>query len=150
MASDNAIVIVGNLTDDPEMRFTSTGAAVASFTVAVNRRVRDQASGEWKDGDASFFRCNVWRQQAENVTDSLHKGTRVIVNGQLRQRHWEVEGQKRSTIEIEVDDVGPALRWATAKVTKSGRSDAAPAPAGVAAATTSDAGQTPPDDEPPF
>lgn len=143
--ADNTVTIVGNLTDDPEMRFTSSGASVASFNVAVNRRVRDAATGEWKDGDASFFRCNVWRDQAENATDSLTKGTRVIVSGSIRQRSWETpEGQKRSAVEIEVDEVGPSLKWATAKVSRTPRKDA------VSVGAAPGAGQVDPDDAPPF
>src|SRR5437879_13768344 len=123
MAVGNGVVLVGNLTDDPELRYTPSGTPVASFTVAVNRRTRDPASGEWKDGETSFIRCNVWRQQAENAAESLTKGTRTIVVGRLRQRSWEKDGQKRSTIEVEIEHVGPSLEWATANVTKSARSD---------------------------
>jgi single-strand DNA-binding protein len=122
MGQGNTVTIVGNLTDDPELRYTPQGAAVANFSVAVNRRVRDPQTNEWKDGDASFFRINVWRQLAENVAESLARGTRVVVTGQLRQRSWETaEGDKRSVVEIEADEVGPSLRWATAKVEKTPR-----------------------------
>lgn len=118
----NSVTIVGNLTDDPELRFTPQGAAVATFSVAVNRRVRDPQTNEWKDGDASFFRVNVWRNLAENIAESLTRGTRVIVTGTLRQRSWETqEGEKRTVVEIEADEVGPSLRWATAKVEKASR-----------------------------
>ena len=113
------ITIVGNLTNDPEMRFTPSGHAVASFTVAVNERAFDKAANEWKDLGSSFYRCQVWRQYAENLTESLTKGTRVIVTGKLKQREYETNtGEKRSVWEVEVEDMGPALRNATAKVTK--------------------------------
>jgi single-strand DNA-binding protein len=116
------VTIVGNLTDDPELRYTPNGAAVAKFRVAVNRRYKDQ-SGEWKDGDTSYFTVNAWRTLAENVAESLTRGANVIVVGRLQQRSWETqEGDKRTVIEIEADEVGPSLRWATAKVEKQGRS----------------------------
>jgi single-strand DNA-binding protein len=122
MASDNQITIVGNLTDDPELRYTANGAAVANFTVAHSTRIRD-AAGNWSAGETSFFRVNVWRALAENAAESLTRGTRVVVTGRLRQRSWEnQEGEKRSMIEIEADDVGPSLKWATAKVEKTSRS----------------------------
>src|SRR5919109_3744466 len=133
MAQGNQVTLVGNLTDDPELRYTPNGTPVATFTVAVNRRTRDE-SGQWKDGETSFFRCNVWRQQAENVAESLTKGTRVIVIGRLRQRSWETpEGQKRTVIEIEVESVGPSLEWAKASVSKTPRDENAPAFAGATA-----------------
>ncbi len=123
MASDNQITIVGNITDDPELRYTANGAAVANFTVAHSTRIRD-AAGNWTDGDTSFFRVNVWRSLAENAAESLTRGTRVVVTGRLRQRSWEnQEGEKRSAIEIEADDVGPSLKWATASVQKTSRSN---------------------------
>jgi len=116
------VTIVGNLTDDPELRYTPNGAAVAKFRVAVNRRYKDQ-SGEWKDGDTSYFTVNAWRTLAENVAESLTRGANVIVVGRLQQRSWETQdGEKRTVIEIEADEVGPSLRWATAKVEKQGRS----------------------------
>ncbi len=119
---DILITIIGNLTGDPELRFTPSGAAVASFTVASSSRVMDKTTNEWKDGDTTFLRCNVWRQYAENVAESLQRGMRVIVNGRLKQRSYETkEGEKRTVYEVEVDDVGPALRYATAKVTKVSR-----------------------------
>jgi len=125
MASDNQITVVGNLTDDPELRYTANGAAVANFTVAHSTRIRD-AAGNWSDGETSFFRVNVWRALAENAAESLTRGTRVVVTGRLRQRSWEnQEGEKRSMIEIEADDVGPSLKWATAKVEKTSRSSSA-------------------------
>lgn len=122
MASDNQITIVGNLTDDPELRYTANGAAVANFTVAFSTRIRD-AAGNWTDGDTSFFRVNCWRALAENAAESLTRGTRVVVSGRLKQRSWEnQEGEKRSMIEIEADDLGPSLKWATARVEKTSRS----------------------------
>ena len=120
---DINLTIVGNITNDPELRFTPSGAAVASFTVASNSRYLDKTTNEWKDGEPVFMRCSVWRQYAENVAESLTRGTRVIVTGRLKQRSYETrEGEKRTVIEMDVDDVGPALRTATAKVTKVARS----------------------------
>jgi single-strand DNA-binding protein len=122
MASENQVTIVGNLTDDPELRYTPNGAAVATLRVAVNRRVPD-GSGGWKDADTSFFRVNAWRTLAENAAESLTRGSRVLVVGRLRSRSWETqEGETRSAVEIEADEVGPSLRWATAKVEKQSRS----------------------------
>jgi len=122
MAGDTTITVVGNLTADPELRFTPSGAAVASFTVASTPRTFDKASGEWKDGEALFLRCNIWRQAAENVAESLTRGARVIVSGRLKQRSFDTrEGEKRTVIELEVDEVGPSLRYATAKVNKVSR-----------------------------
>lgn len=123
MAGETTLTVVGNLTADPELRFTQSGAAVASFTVASTPRHLDRASGEWKDGDALFLRCNVWRQVAENVAESLFRGSRVLVTGRLRQRSFETrEGEKRTVLELEVDEIGPSLRYATAKVNKADRS----------------------------
>lgn len=123
-AGDIVITVVGNLTNDPELRFTPSGAAVASFTVAASSRYLDKASNEWKDSDPVFMRCSVWRQYAENVAESLQKGMRVIVQGRLKQRSYETrEGEKRTVVEMEVDDVGPALRYATAKVTRTQRGE---------------------------
>src|ERR1700744_5700301 len=125
MAGETVITVVGNLTANPELRFTPSGAAVASFTVASTPRLLDKATNEWKDGDALFLRCSVWRQAAENVAESLVRGARVIVTGRLRQRSYETkEGEKRTVVELEVDEVGPSLRWATAKVTKAARGGA--------------------------
>ena len=122
MAGDTVITVVGNLTADPELRFTPSGAAVANFTVASTPRTFDKSSNEWKDGEALFLRCSVWRQAAENVAESLHKGTAVIVQGRLKQRSYETkEGEKRTVYELDVEEVGPSLRWATAKVTKASR-----------------------------
>src|SRR5215211_2970105 len=123
MAGDTTITVIGNLTDDPELRFTPSGAAVAKFRVASTPRLLDRASGEWKDGEPLFLSCNVWRQVAENVAESLQRGARVIVSGRLRQRSYETrEGEKRTVIELEVDEIGPSLRYATAKVQKMSRS----------------------------
>jgi single-strand DNA-binding protein len=122
-AGDTPITIVGNLVDDPELRYTQTGQAVAKFRIASTPRFRDNATGEWKDGDSLFLSCNVWRQAAENSAESLQRGMRVIVSGRLRQRSYETkEGEKRTVYEVEVDEVGPSLRNASAKVTKSSRS----------------------------
>ena len=119
MAGETTINIVGNLTADPELRFTQSGAAVASFTVASTPRTFDRQSGEWKDGEALFLRCNVWRQVAENVAESLKRGNRVLVSGRLRQRSFETkEGEKRTVVELEVDEIGPSLRYAQAQVRK--------------------------------
>ncbi|HEU5418085.1 MAG TPA: single-stranded DNA-binding protein [Streptosporangiaceae bacterium] len=122
-AGDTQITIVGNLVDDPQLRYTPTGNAVANFRVASTPRFMDRQTNEWKDGDSLFLSCNIWRQAAENVAESLQRGMRVIVQGRLRQRSYETrEGEKRTVYEIEVDEVGPSLRNASAKVTKSSRS----------------------------
>ena len=122
MAGDTVITIVGNVTGDPELRFTPSGAAVANFTVASTPRAFDRQSNEWKDGETLFMRCSVWRDAAENVAESLARGTRVIVTGRLKSRSYETkEGEKRTVIEMEVDEVGPSLRYASAKVTKTQR-----------------------------
>jgi single-strand DNA-binding protein len=122
MASDNTVSLVGNITDDPELRFTPSGSAVANFTVAVNRRFKSQ-DGQWEDKLDGFFRCSCWRDMAENVSETLKKGMRVMVVGRLQQRSWEDgDGNKRSSFEIAVDEVGPSLRWASASVQKSNRS----------------------------
>ena len=121
-AGDTQITLIGNLVDDPQLRYTPTGQAVANFRVASTPRFLDKNSGEWKDGDALFLSCNVWRQAAENVAESLQRGMRVIVSGRLRQRSYETkEGEKRTVYEIEVDEVGPSLRNASAKVVRSSR-----------------------------
>jgi single-strand DNA-binding protein len=156
-AGDITVTVVGNLTNDPELRFTPSGAAVASFTVASSSRYLDKTTNEWKDGEPTYLRCSVWRQYAENVAESLTKGTRVIVSGKLKQRSYETrEGEKRTVMEIEVEDVGPALRYATAKVNRVQRSDggfSAGGPAGGSApaddpwATGAPAANF---DEPPF
>lgn len=168
MAGDTTITVIGNLTADPELRFTPSGAAVANFTVASTPRMFDRQSNEWKDGEALFLRCNIWREAAENVAESLTRGARVVVTGRLKQRSFETrEGEKRTVVEVEVDEVGPSLRYATAKVNKASRGGggggggggsrpaapngggSAPAddPWGSAPASGSFAGG---DDEPPF
>jgi single-strand DNA-binding protein len=121
-AGDTPITVVGNLVADPELRFTQAGQPVATFRVASTPRMRDAASGEWRDGDSLFLTCNVWRQAAENVAESLQRGMRVIVTGRLKQRNYETkEGEKRTVYEVEVDDVGPSLRNASAKVNRASR-----------------------------
>src|SRR5215207_9046862 len=123
MAGETVITVIGNLTGDPELRFTPSGAAVANFTVASTPRTFDRQSNEFKDGDTLFMRCSIWREAAENVAESLTKGTRVIVTGRLVQRSYETrEGEKRTVYELQVDEIGPSLRYATAKVQKMSRS----------------------------
>ncbi len=123
MAGETVITVVGNLVDDPELRFTPSGAAVANFRIASTPRTFDKQTNEWKDGDALFLSCSVWRQAAENVAESLQRGMRVVVQGRLKQRSYETrEGEKRTVVELEVDEVGPALAFATAKVTRASRS----------------------------
>ena len=123
MAGETTITIIGNLTTDPELRFTPSGAAVANFGIANNPRTFDRQSNEWKDGETLFLRCNIWRQPAENLAESLTKGTRVIVVGRLKQRTFETrEGEKRTVVELDVEEIGPSLRWATAEVKKATRS----------------------------
>ena len=134
MANDTLITVIGNLTDDPELRFTPSGAAVANFTVASTPRSFNKQTNAWEDGEALFLRCSIWRQAAENVAESLTRGTRVIVQGRLVSRSYEDrEGQKRTAIELQVDEIGPSLTWATAKVTRAQRSGAS-TPAAPAAA----------------
>ena len=119
MAGETTITIIGNLTGDPELRFTPSGAPVANFTVASTPRTFDRQTNEWKDGDAMFLNCSVWRQAAENVAESLTKGMRVIVQGRLKSRSYETrEGEKRTVFEVEVEEIGPALKYASAKVTR--------------------------------
>jgi single-strand DNA-binding protein len=126
MSGETVTTVVGNLTADPELRFTQSGLAVANFTVASTTRTFDKTTDEWKDGDALFLRCNLWRQPAENTVESLVKGSRVIVTGRLRQRSFETkDGERRTVIELEVDEIGPSLRYATAKVTKTPRTGSA-------------------------
>jgi single-strand DNA-binding protein len=123
MAGETVITVVGNLVDDPELRFTPSGAAVANFRIASTPRTFDKQSNEWKDGDALFLSCSVWRQAAENVAESLQKGMRVVVQGRLKQRSYETrEGEKRTVVELEVEEVGPSLKYATAKVARVQRS----------------------------
>ena len=155
--NDTVITVIGNLTVDPELRFTASGVAVAGFTVASTPRTYDKQAGEWKDGEALFLRCNLWRQAAENVAETLTRGARVIVQGRLKQRSYETnEGEKRTVIELEVDEIGPSLRWATAKVTKaSGTGNGSGEAkrdgdgwAGAASAASKTSSRD--DDEPPF
>jgi single-strand DNA-binding protein len=123
VAGDTVITVIGNLTADPELRFTPSGAAVANFTVASTPRMFDRQTNEWKDGEALFLRCSIWREAAENVAESLTRGSRVIVSGRLKQRSFETrEGEKRTVVELEVDEIGPSLKYATAKVNKASRS----------------------------
>ena len=162
-AGDTNITIIGNLVDDPELRFTPSGAAVAKFRVASTPRYLDRNTNEWKDGDSLFLQCQIWRQAAENVAESLTRGMRVIVSGRLKQRSYETkEGEKRTVFEVEVDEVGPSLRNATAKVTKTTRAAGASAPAGGgftaesfnddpwASSAPAGGGWTTNTDEPPF
>src|SRR5690242_21394983 len=122
MAGDTIITVIGNITGDPELRFTPSGAAVANFTVASTPRQFDRQSNEWKDGETLFMRCSVWRDAAENVAESCQRGMRVIVSGRLKSRSYETkEGEKRTVVEMEVDEVGPSLRYATAKVNRTQR-----------------------------
>jgi single-strand DNA-binding protein len=123
MAGETTITVIGNLVDDPELRFTPSGAPVANFRIASTPRTFDRQSNEWKDGDTLFLSCAVWRQAAENVAESLQRGMRVIVQGRLKSRQYETrEGEKRTVFEIDVDEVGPSLKYATAKVTRAARS----------------------------
>jgi single-strand DNA-binding protein len=123
MAGDTVITVIGNLTSDPELRWTPSGAAVANFTIASTPRTLDRQTQEWKDGEALFLRCSVWRQAAENVAESLTRGSRVMAQGRLRQRSFDTkEGEKRTVIELEVDEIGPSLRYATAMVARASRS----------------------------
>ena len=160
MAGETTITLIGNLTADPELRFTPSGAAVANFTVASTPRTFDRQTQEWKDGEAMFISCAAWRGLAENVAESLTKGARVIVTGRLRSRSYEGrEGERRTVFEIEVDEIGPSLRYATAKVTRAssssgstwqGGAPAAPAADWSAPATENDPWATAQSDEPPF
>lgn len=155
MAGDTIITVIGNVTSDPELRFTQNGHAVANFTVASTPRTFDRQSGEWKDGEATFLRCNIWRQAAENLAESVTRGARLIVQGRLKQRSYETrEGEKRTVMELEVDEVGPSLRFATAKVNKVSRGQGASTSNGTPAddpwgsAPPADHGT--PGEEPPF
>lgn len=121
MAGDTVITLIGNLTQDPELRFTPSGAAVANFTIASTPRQFDKQSNEWKDGETLFMRCSVWRDAAENVAESLTRGSRVLVSGRLKSRSYEKDGEKRTVVELDVEEVGPSLRYATAKVNKTQR-----------------------------
>src|SRR5688572_19604858 len=122
MAGETVITVVGNLTADPELRFTPSGAAVANFTVASTPRKFNRDTNSWDDEETLFMRCSIWREAAENVAESLHRGTRVVVQGKLKQRSYDTkEGEKRTTVELDVDEIGPSLRYASAKVTKAER-----------------------------
>jgi len=122
MAGETVITVIGNLTDDPELRFTPSGAAVANFTVASTPRTLNRQTQQWEDGETLFLRCSIWRQAAENVAESLTRGTRVIVQGRLKARSYETrEGEKRTVTELEVDEIGPSLTWATAKISRVSR-----------------------------
>jgi single-strand DNA-binding protein len=158
-AGDTVITLVGNLVDDPELRFTPNGQAVAKFRIASTPRFMDKATNEWKDGESLFLTCNVWRQAAENCAESLTRGMRVILQGRLKQRSYETkEGEKRTVFEVEVDEVGPSLRNATAKVVKAARGPGGGGGYGGgsgASAPADDPWSTPPaaggfSDEPPF
>ena len=146
MAGETVITVVGNLTADPELRFTPSGAAVASFTIASTPRTFDRNTNEWKDGEALFLRCSIWRQAAENVAESLQRGMRVVVTGRLKQRSFETrEGEKRTVIELDVDEVGPSLRYATAKVNRTQRGSSA---GGFGADNAAGGGSAAPADDP--
>ncbi|WP_313673249.1 single-stranded DNA-binding protein [Mycolicibacterium sp.] len=121
----NTLTIIGNLTAEPELRYINSGAAVVNFTVAQTPRIYNKATNEWTDGEALFMRCSLWREAAENVTSSLHRGTRVIVVGKLKQRSYEKDGEKRTTVELEVEEIGPSLKYATAEVTKASKGSGA-------------------------
>lgn len=144
MAGETTVTIIGSLTADPDLRFIPSGAAVANFTVASNARTFDKATSEWKDSEPLFMRCNIWRDAAEHVAESPTRGMRVIVTGHLRQRSFEKDGQKRTVVELEVIEVGPSLKWATAKVERAAKSG------GGGASTASQADASSYDSEPPF
>ena len=147
MAGETIITVVGNLVDDPELRFTPSGAAVANFRIASTPRTFDKQSNEWKDGDALFLSCSVWRQAAENVAESLQRGMRVVVQGRLKSRQYETrEGEKRTVFEIEVEEVGPSLKYATAKVTRANRSSGGGGFGGGGQGQGGSAGSAPADD----
>ena len=166
MAGETTITVIGNLTNDPELRFTPSGSAVANFTVASTPRTFDRQSNEWKDGETLFLRASIWREAAENVAETLTKGMRVIITGRLKSRSYETkEGEKRTVIELEVDEIGPSLRYANAKVQRTARSGQGSGGAGQAAGPSSPAADDPwatpgqgfgggwgngPESEPPF
>ena len=151
MAGETVITLVGNLVDDPDLRFTPSGAAVANFRIASTPRTFDRQANEWKDGETQFMTCAVWRQAAENVAESLQRGARVIVQGRLKQRSFETkEGEKRTVIELDVDEVGPSLKYATAKVNKTTRQGGGRPQADDPWATDSRGGGDGFSDEPPF
>lgn len=149
MADETVLHIVGTLTADPEMQFIPSGAGVVNFTVASNRRLYNKQTDQWEDGEALFLRCKAWRDLAEHIIESLSKGDRVLVSGRLRQHNWEKNGQKHTTIELEVDEIGPSLKWATAKPVKvkSSNGSSSRQSASVSSSGTSAGGF---DDEPPF
>jgi single-strand DNA-binding protein len=147
MAGETTITVVGNLTTDPELRFTPGGHAVANFTVASTPRNFDKATNEWVDGETLFLRASLWREAAENVAESLTKGMRVIVSGRLKSRTYETkEGEKRTVVELEVDEIGPSLRYATAKVARKAKAGGGTWSGGGGGQANSSAGQLPPDD----
>lgn len=149
MAGEPVITVIGNLTSDPELRFTPSGKAVANFTVASTPRKRNNATGEWEDGQAIFLRCTIWQQPAENVAESLTRGARVVVQGRLQQRSFETrEGEKRTVVELDVDEIGPSLRYATAKMNKVTRTQSAQTTAATAAAPADDVWGPAPEPEP--
>jgi single-strand DNA-binding protein len=162
MAGETTLTVIGNLTNDPELRFTPSGAAVANFTVASTPKTFDRSSNEWKDGETLFLRCSVWKEMSENVAESLTKGMRVILSGRLKQRSYEKDGEKRTVIELEVDEIGPSLRFASATVTRTqkggnqgGQRQAQTAPASdpwatPAAANAGGWGAAPQTEEAPF
>ena len=158
MAGETTITVIGNLVDDPELRFTPSGAPVANFRIASTPRTFDRQTNEWKDGDTLFMRCSLWREAAENVAESLTKGMRVIVTGRLVSRSYESNGEKRNVTELQVDEVGPSLRYATAKVARQQRSGGASGGTGGSGFASSPAGgsdndpwaSAPASDEPPF
>jgi single-strand DNA-binding protein len=166
VAGETVLTIIGNLTGDPELRFTPSGSAVANFTVASTPRTFDRQSQEWRDGETLFMRCSIWREAAENVAESLSRGSRVIVTGRLKQRSFETkEGEKRTVVELDVDEVGPSLRYAQAKVQKAARRDGGGSagsssrgqapdpwsqPAGAGVGSGGFGGGYGPSDEPPF
>lgn len=155
MAGETILTVVGNLTADPELRYTQNGLPVVNFTVASTARNFDKASGEWKDGEALFMRCSAWREFAEHIAGSLTKGMRVVATGRLRQRSYETrEGEKRTSIELEVEEIGPSLRYATAQVTRAARGSGAASQAPAAEpeqwATAQPGDWTPAPDEMPF
>ena len=148
-AGDTQITIVGNLVDDPQLRYTPTGQAVANFRVASTPRFLDRNTNEWKDGDSLFLSCNVWRQAAENVAESLQRGMRVVATGRLKQRSFETrEGEKRTVIELDVDEVGPSLRYATAKVNRTARGSEGGGGGGFGSSGSGGGGGSAPADDP--
>lgn len=152
--TDTFITVIGNMTDDPELKFLASGVALAKFRIASTPRVKDRDTGEWKDGEALFLSCTAFRQMAENIAESMQRGTRVVVQGRLKQRSYEKDGEKRTVYELDVEEIGPSLRYATAKVQKMGRSSQGQAPTrgddpwGSAAPAAPTGGSS--FDEPPF